>query len=105
MVHNKINVRKQTETMTLSKRDFPVVDMSTIPLCKIHAIHVNNFYHSCTCAMWENDFRSAASSLAILDLKVPKNKADLVLSLFQNGVEQWGPPPHVSGLVLNFIVY
>ena len=38
--------------------------------------------------MWENDFRSAASSLAILDLKVPKNKADLVLSLFQNGVEQ-----------------
>ena len=55
--------------------------------------------------MWENDFRLAASSLAILDLKVPKNKADLVLSLFQNGVEQWGPPPHVSGLVLNFIVY
>lgn len=88
MVHSKINVRKQTETMTLSKRDFPVVDISTIPLCKIHAIHVNNFYHSCTCAMWENDFQSAASSLAILDLKVPKNKADLVLSLFQNGVEQ-----------------
>ena len=32
-----------------------------------------------------------------LDFKVPKNKADLVLSMFQNGVEQWGPLPHVSG--------
>ena len=40
-----------------------------------------------------------------LDFKVPKNKADLVLSMFQNGVEQWGPLPHVSGLVLNYFVY
>ena len=37
------------------KRDFAVVDVSTTPSRKIHAIHVNNFYHLCACAIREND--------------------------------------------------
>ena len=60
------------------KRDFAVVDVSTTPSRKIHAIHVNNFYHLCACAIRENDAADRVeTSFDISENNSTKNQGQL----------------------------